>query len=219
MVDFSWSSLLGIFIIGIIILVIFAAIAIILILPNLGINFVFEWLQGAGTSAPEAIVLQNAIQCSFDRCVYGCNSDQVKNLKYSIGGNFFDCTQFCKPEWTNTGIIDGKICDDKAKANPVVAYVASNQGEKISLSKLSFAPCILQTDKCSPTTDFQKVIYIEQSIAKENSATTATCPIKLPQTEGILGISSIVIKQGTYKIWTNSYYQLSRGQATYVCSS
>ena len=215
-----WVQIL---IVGLLICVVFVSVAIFLILPNFGIDFVRQWLQGGGgTSAPEAIVLQNAIQCAYNRCVYGCNSNQVKNLKYSVSGNFFDCTQFCKPEWTDTGTIDGNICDDNAKAHPVTARVGSDSGEKISMDKLSFAVCILQSDACTSTTSynyFSNVVYVDKNIALANSGKVTTCPIKLPQVGGILGYSSIVINQGTYNIWTSSHTQVSGGQAILVCSS
>lgn len=185
------------------------------IAPNLGLGFLNGFIQGSNPTehVPESIILESAIKCSFYRCVSGCNSDDVKNIKYSSGAYSFDCSNFCKSEFTDTGSIDGKICDDKSKTNPVVAQVVLSNGEQIYMSNLTFANCIMETDGCNFPNGIQKFVYVPKSSVKENTETAITCPARKQ------GFNSLVVLQGTYKIWTDSYDFVRGGQATYICGS
>jgi len=76
-------------------------------------------------NTPEALELEQAIGCSYWRCVEGCNSPIVRELESET----FKCrTEFCKPEFTDTKTPEGKICDENAKAHPVLATVPSGTG-------------------------------------------------------------------------------------------
>lgn len=210
---FSWSML--VFILGLAALFIFALILLSPVRANLSIDFIYKWINGAGSAAPEAITLENALQCSFDRCAYGCNSDEVKKLQYSKNGIFFDCTQFCKQEWTDTRTIDGKICDDNSKAHPVTATVVSTGGEKISLDKMPIFVCITETDGCTSSTETPKYIYIDKNSVVGNYETKACRLGNIV----VNGASSLVVNVGPYKIWTSSYSVISGGQSTHLCGT
>ena len=207
------------------------AILIVLIVLAVGVYFIwnyiaknanidlnpFNWGAGGSTpNAPEAIVLENAIKCSYYRCVNGCNSDDVKKLQYDVGGLSFDCLKFCDPAWTNNGKSDGKICDDSAKQHPVIASVGAKGGEKITTNKINFAACFEETDTCGLGYTIPKYIVIEKAAVLENTETKIYCA--LPGNRGsVPGFSALVINQGSYKIWTTSYSALGNGQATYIC--
>ena len=60
--------------------------------------------------APQALVLEAAVECSYYRCAQGCESPQT------VDSSIFPCrTDFCNATWTDTGKPDGKICDANAK--------------------------------------------------------------------------------------------------------
>ena len=184
--------------------------------PYLNIDSVFPWMWGQNTpSGPEAVTLQFALQCSYYRCVDGCDSDQVKRLKYSAEGIFFDCSDFCRAEFTDTGTLAGKICDDKAKTNPVAVSVLSSDGEVISLDKLKFAKCIIETDSCGSAAGFSQLVLVERSIVKPNTETVMNCATG----HSLAGISKAIINVGSYKIWTNTPNALGIGGATHLCAS
>jgi len=188
------------------------------IFPNTNIDFIFSWFTSGTTGntpiAPEAIVLQNAIKCSYYRCVNGCNSEEVKRLKYSEEGSFFDCSEFCKPEFTDTKTPEGKICDDRAKSNPVLARVGSSDGEKITFEKLNFAKCIVKVAGCDISSAASKIIFLEKCSIKENTETNSMCG----QIHGV-GINAVIIEPKSYKIWTSSPDFLGNGGSTFVCVS
>jgi hypothetical protein len=195
--------------------VVLCLIFLVIITPNLNIlDILSKLLTGGGTPpAPEAVVLQYALQCSYYRCVKGCNSDEVKRLKYSATENSFDCSEFCKPEFTDTGTADGKVCDDNAKANPVTAEVVASGGEKISLDKLNFAFCLTKVDSCGSGVNYPNFVFIEKSSVKDE--TKIACRAS---GNPLSGFSAAIINDGSYKIWTTSY-QIIGGWATYVCST
>jgi hypothetical protein len=76
---------------------------------------------------PEAVVLEQAIACSYWRCVEGCRSTHIQDTP------LLACrTDFCSASYTDTKTIDGKICDDNSKAHPVVADTAgSDLGQSV----------------------------------------------------------------------------------------
>jgi hypothetical protein len=184
---------------------------------NLGITFINEWFHTSQTpNAPEAVVLQKAIQCSYYRCIYGCSSDQVKQVQYSFGGVSFDCSQFCKPEYTDTKTADGKVCDDNSKNNPVTAEVVSSNGEKISIDKLGFSPCMVESDTCGGQSGGAPFIFVQKSAITENTETTIQCGTQLKPVQNT-AFNTAVMNQGKYQIWTTSGQGWS-GDLTYVCS-
>jgi len=169
---------------------------------------------GSTPNAPDAAVLESAIQCSFYRCTEGCASDNVKKLKNPTGGAPFDCSSFCNASWTDTGKSDGKICGDNSKNHPVTADVLQTtfNGEKLSLSNVSFSPCIGESTSCgSPASGRPKFIYVEINSVASNTETKKSCMYSS-------GFQSLIVTSGTYNIWTTSKSFLGdTGQATYVC--
>lgn len=191
----------------------------VIIAPNLGIlDFVSALLQGQGTPpAPEAVMLQKALECSYYRCFKGCDSNEIKKLKYSSEGLFFDCLEFCKQEFTDTGETDGKVCDENAKEHPVTVEVTSSGGEKISSENLKFFTCMQETNTCDTGKDLPNFLYVDKSALKENTQTSVSC--SWPGSVRIQGFSAAIISEGAYKIWTHSYDILSGGGDTRLCIS
>jgi len=203
--------------IGILIIVVFSIIVIQQVWGNGSIEWIFKLATGGGTPpAPDALVLENAIECSYYRCANGCNSNQVKKVKYSASGVSFDCSDFCKQEWTDTKTIDGKICDGNSKNHPVTADVLTTKGEKLSKDKVDFAACFIEVDTCGTGFTIPKYVVVGKSSVKKDTETTMTCAVD-PQLS-VSGFSAAIINPDSYKIWTVNNF-LVGGQTTYVCGT
>jgi len=76
-------------------------------------------------TGPRAELLVDAIKCSYYRCDEGCNSQEVRKMsdKSYVDENSWNCSDYCKPEWTDTGTINGKICNDNSKYHPVIVSI------------------------------------------------------------------------------------------------
>ena len=81
--------------------------------------------------------LPEAIRCSYYRCTDGC--DAVENIMITTREERVNCrAQFCDPYKDG----DGKVCDDNARAHPVV--VETDTDLPIAEDKLEFADCLMK---------------------------------------------------------------------------
>lgn len=186
------------------------------------LNPILPWLglgqtQSQSQSAVET-VFYDAVRCSYYRCTEGCNGDHVRQLKYNQNGILFDCSDFCKPEMTDTKTINGKICDDSSKNNPVTTSVATTDGQEISLSSLSFAQCIESSNGCNGAGN-SNYIYVDGNYQQQNGHASTGC--------GFLGLvsgyKSLTLATGNYHIWTTSAKILSldevSGPSVFICGT
>lgn len=92
-----------------------------------GISSIVDFFKGP--PSPDEKQLINAMKCAYYRCSEGCASNKVKVTWIVEEGEEekkLRCSDFCKPEWTNTGKPDGKICGDRARAHPVTITLADD---------------------------------------------------------------------------------------------
>jgi hypothetical protein len=142
------------------------------------------------TGAGKASVLIAAIKCSYYRCVEGCNSDNVKDLKI---GNLKCKEDFCKPGSQDSS---GKVCGDNSKNSPV-AVTLSEDG-LLSLDDLSFLTCLKLSPKNSCNYmggNMENTVTVQASAVKEETLVTGgACRYQ--------SYKSFVVKAGSYNVWT-----------------
>lgn len=95
----------------------------------------------------------NAIECSYFRCVEGCKSPRVASIT-DLGPSPDNplktqtCkVDFCKPEYTDTGTEEGRVCGELSQKNPVKIEVSKEL--RIAKQDFKLKPalgCILSPD-------------------------------------------------------------------------
>ncbi|MEM5776895.1 MAG: hypothetical protein QXJ06_00410 [Candidatus Aenigmatarchaeota archaeon] len=152
--------------------------------------------------------LQIAVECSYYRCIKGCESPIIEKLKLSD----FECKSFCPPEWRDS---DEKICNEKSYEHPVIVKINDNK----KYNKEDFdVECIFLSKKTnlgwleklweSFTKDrlfSPKYIYIKEDIIKNEYLTAIenreTCIVGWTPFKNTLKTFSL--KSGTVQIFTN----------------
>ena len=146
-----------------------------------------------GGPGQEFIVLEAAIECSYYRCMEGCDSDEVKGISWSG----IDCLDFCVEEEYKDG--EGRICGDNAKNYPIIV-----QGEgSIFKDKIDFEVDCLTPGMMDPMDVEDIYVMVENEIVSDTSENTYCYnPIGAPAYNMPVGRSWIKFKDGTHYIYT-----------------
>lgn len=192
----------------------------VLVLGTLAIYALYTEVQtGIFANIPESKLVEEAIACSHLRCSAGCASpkiQQVSNIPQE-----FNCRDFCNAAWTDTGKIDGKICDASAIAHPVQVTLATTGtgafGEwvgKVPLAQFtqgSYAISYLgvSDDNCKESLGRyisavpEQIVYIDNSVTGYQNETDSGC-MAAQNTRFSDCYSKILLLPNTYYIWTDS---------------
>jgi len=189
----------------------------VLILIILSLLLWQAWLsaQKVPILAPDAVVLQQAIACSYFRCSKGCASLEVKD------NDMFKCkSQFCNPEWTDTKKPDGKICGSNSKLHPVVVTVSSSGGEKLTATSLEqLGPGEDGLNSLSQSGDNCKSGVFERGVIIDKNASLITNTAGTSLTPSAY-LSEVLVDQGKYDIWTETLFNFGfNSMTTTVCRS
>ena len=168
------------------------------------------------STVPEALELEDAISCSYWRCVEGCASPMTRNTEN------FQCKEFCNPEWTDNGQTNGKICGDSAKEHPVeVSLLASSGlGQVITKNILSQTLnkkgeqnefFVSPSGKNCQNLGSTNIVYVDNNedvlLASEGKDVWSGCSLsdQLAITAGSFNrcTDKILIAPGTYYLWSS----------------
>ena len=104
-----------------------------------------------------------AIQCSYYRCLKGCNSEEVKIIDEDYG---FDCkAQYCDDEHKGLQDNQGKICGENSKKYPVVAKVLETKGEILNKEDLGSTTKCLNLQSKEPVSKLNDMVIIIQRLS------------------------------------------------------
>ena len=181
-------------------------------------------------NATEATVLEQAIACSYWRCAEGCGSPLVHDTET------FKCkSDFCNPQWTDTGKPDGKICFDNAKKHPVnvILPTSTELGQVITQDLL--VPLLNKNGekneffispsgaKCQDLGG-GNIIYIDNNenvVLQTQGKDFLSCAPEYQTLKSAGGpdqcLNQILVSTGTYYIWT-AHNRFGIALNTIVCS-
>jgi hypothetical protein len=163
------------------------------------------WFGGATPKPKPISELEAAIVCSYYRCMKGCSSKEVNDLKMKFDEKLFDCASFCENS-------EGKICDENAMRTPIKVDVGGK--EDISKQDFGFAPCIMRITNYDdyPGGDFINIQKTKVKLIEEEECKS--------ESYGILkgAVKKATIDAGTYYIWTRSKTLLGMWGQTIVWS-
>jgi hypothetical protein len=173
-------------------------------------------------TVPESLELEEAIACSYYRCTEGCASPQVRDTV------ILNCrTEFCKPQFTDSGTADGKVCGDNSKNHPVKVTIPSSSylSQVVILSSLSqltggkIKYMAESGDKCSdPGIGTNTALFDKQKVMGTESKSFWDCQAY----ETVVGGSNYCVSK--IEIYADSDYYVSTyphglgGYNTIVCS-
>ncbi len=168
-----------------------------------------------------------AAECSWARCVQGCNSGTIAQLR--VGE--FKCADFCV-DGDRNGIFDGdtnddkKICNEEAQAFPVI--FAQNKEDIIGKNEFkSFAYCPRAEQTIAEENIINRVVSIDVSTIEPNTITTEQCcPLTIPLVDICIpigtseGLGKWTAKEDEYIIWTKEVSQPFRNsEQTWIWGS
>ena len=166
-------------------------------------NNVFNPLTGAGIplGTEEATLMENAIRCSYARCVYGCGSGTVKSI--DIGATKNCNTDYCVPFQQN-----GKVCGQNAMNHPIPAVLLTSQTLDKSKVKTETNSCMKISDGCygytiSGATGEKGWIYVQKDATTDKAWEEEKCNTIIPYVYEITGYGRILIDANKYNIWTD----------------
>lgn len=176
-------------------------------------NNVFNPLTGAGIplGSEEAALLEQAVQCSYARCVDGCGTPATKNIDV---GQINNCdTTYCVPFQQN-----GKVCGQNAASHPIPTVLLDSQVLDKSKTTTTTPSCMMTSDGCygytvSGVTGEKGWVFIQKSATTDKAWEEETCNTIIPYAYTITGYSKILIDAGRYNVWTDDQ------GGTMVCTS
>jgi len=83
--------------------------------------------------------IEEAMKCSYYRCVEGCASPRMLETKWTEGGDTVDCNKYCQDPLKG-GFYEGddlKVCGENADRYPVKVEVKTDTSETISKDHVS----------------------------------------------------------------------------------
>jgi len=183
-------------------------------------------LSGGGE---ELTGLENAIICSYYRCVDGCESmpDEIKDLEICtemeveacMPGALKKCKEnFCDPFKDQ----DGKVCDDNARNNPIEVEVLEegliSDEEFYEEKPKTIGDFDEAQTKCEDMRPAFPVVLISEERIDEEGSTKESCPYRHMWPPCY---SKVKILEGDYYLWAHKVYAMSVyiGVSTLVCAN